>query len=150
MLNAIKTNKGFSLLEVLIAMIILSVGLLGLASLQANTLKMNHGAYQRGQAVFLAYDMMDRMRANRTAALNEEYDRDIGDAAPSGSGLPDVDVEEWINDYVSVLLTAGDGAIDCVPSSSVCTVTIEWDESRMGGTSTSSGAIVSFAFSATL
>ena len=59
-----KTNTGFTLIEVLIAMLVLAVGLLGLAGLQATSLKNNQSAYNRSQATQLAYDMADRMRAN--------------------------------------------------------------------------------------
>lgn len=56
---------GFSLLEVLIALVVLSVGLLGLAALQATGLRSSSSALQRNQAVLFASDMADRMRANR-------------------------------------------------------------------------------------
>tara|TARA_Y100001934_G_C12174415_1_gene688262 strand:+ start:59 stop:547 length:489 start_codon:yes stop_codon:yes gene_type:complete len=59
------TTLGFSLLEVLIALVVLSVGLLGLAALQANGLRGSSSAFQRNQAVLMASDMADRMRANR-------------------------------------------------------------------------------------
>lgn len=57
-------RRGFSLLEVLVTLIVMSVGLLGLAALQATTLQNNHSAYQRVQATLLASDMADRMRSN--------------------------------------------------------------------------------------
>ena len=57
-------NTGFTLIEVLIAMIILAVGLLGLAGLQATSLRNNQSAYNRSVATQLAYDIADRMRAN--------------------------------------------------------------------------------------
>ncbi len=57
-------DKGFTLIEVLIAMLILAIGLLGLAGLQATSLRNNMSAYNRSQATLLAYDMADRMRAN--------------------------------------------------------------------------------------
>lgn len=55
---------GFTLLEVLVAVVVLSIGLLGLASLQVNGLRFNHSAYLRSQATALAYELADRMRAN--------------------------------------------------------------------------------------
>jgi type IV pilus assembly protein PilV len=63
-------SKGFSLLEVLVTLVILSVGLLGLAGLQAQGLRFNHFAYMRGQTSALAYAMSDRMRANRFAIVS--------------------------------------------------------------------------------
>ena len=59
-----KKNTGFTLIEVLIAMIVLAVGLLGLAGLQATSLRNNQSAYNRIKATQLAYDIADRMRAN--------------------------------------------------------------------------------------
>ena len=60
----VKKNAGFTLIEVLIAMVVLAVGLLGLAGLQVTSLKNNQSAYNRSQATQLAYDLADRMRAN--------------------------------------------------------------------------------------
>jgi type IV pilus assembly protein PilV len=73
-----RSSQGFFLIEVLISMIILAIGLLGIAALQAQGLRYNHDAYVRSQATMLAYDIIDRMRVNgsdtdpltRTARLN--------------------------------------------------------------------------------
>ena len=62
--RAMNKNAGFTLIEVLIAMVVLAVGLLGLAGLQATSLRNNQSAYNRSQATQLAYDLADRMRAN--------------------------------------------------------------------------------------
>lgn len=59
--------RGFALMEVLIAMFVLAIGILGAGALQTIGLKANQGAYQRSQAMYLASDMMDRMRENRAA-----------------------------------------------------------------------------------
>lgn len=56
--------RGFTLLEVLVALIILSVGLLGLANLQILGLRSSQGAFQRSQATILAEEMAERMQAN--------------------------------------------------------------------------------------
>ena len=61
------SQSGFTLLEVLITLIVLSVGLLGLAGLQTMSLRNNHDAYLRSQAIIQAYDLVDRMRANSGA-----------------------------------------------------------------------------------
>jgi len=68
------SQRGFTLLEVLIAVVILSVGLLGLAALQATSLKSNHHSLIRSQIAILSYDMVDRMRANRPAVILGDYD----------------------------------------------------------------------------
>ena len=63
-----RQSSGFTLLEVMIAMMILAIGLLGMASLMVTSLQNNQGAYARAQATVLAYDIVERMRANRTKA----------------------------------------------------------------------------------
>ncbi|MDB9751707.1 type IV pilus modification protein PilV [Gammaproteobacteria bacterium] len=60
-----KRNKGFTLIEVLIAMLILAIGVLGVAGLQFKALRFNHDAYLRTQISILASDIMDQIRLNQ-------------------------------------------------------------------------------------
>src|SRR3989337_3769387 len=62
--------KGFSLIEVLVALLILSIGLLGLAALQTTCLKYNTDSYFRTQATYFVYDIVDRMRANSASVVD--------------------------------------------------------------------------------
>jgi len=64
---------GFTLVEVMVALLVLSIGLLGLAMLQATNLQFNTDAYTRTQATLFAYDIIDRMRANPTGSTNNLY-----------------------------------------------------------------------------
>lgn len=61
------SQRGFTLLEVLISMVILAIGLLGLAAMQAMSLRDNQDAYYYQQATLLAYEMQDRIRGNSYA-----------------------------------------------------------------------------------
>ena len=61
-------QRGFTLIEVLVSALILSLGLVGVAGLQALSLKNNQSAYMRSQASALAYDLADRMRTNVAGA----------------------------------------------------------------------------------
>ncbi len=63
-------NQGFTLLEILLAVVVLAIGLLGLAKLQVTGLHQTHSSNLRTQATLLAYDIADRMRANRSAYLD--------------------------------------------------------------------------------
>lgn len=65
--------RGFTLIEILIALLVLSLGLIGLAMLQATGLRFNNDSYMRSQATILAYDIIDRMRANKAAADAGDY-----------------------------------------------------------------------------
>lgn len=76
-LNYQSGEKGFTLIEVLISLVILSIGLLGMASMQLNSLQTSREAYLRSQASILAYDVFERMRSN-AAELNA-YEIGIGD-----------------------------------------------------------------------
>lgn len=66
--QSLKTPKtyqsGVTLLEVMITMLVLSIGLIGVASLQLHALQANQSSMQRSQAVNLTYDILDRLRAN--------------------------------------------------------------------------------------
>ena len=63
----IKSMHGASLIEVLVAMVILAIGMLGLAGLQLSSMNNNQSAFYRSQATFLANDKLDRVRVNKAA-----------------------------------------------------------------------------------
>lgn len=67
-------QAGFSMLEILITVFVLAVGLLGVAGMQATSIKLSHESHLRSQASLLAYDIADRMRANSTEAMANNYD----------------------------------------------------------------------------
>ncbi len=62
--SALRYQQGFTLVEVLVSMVILAIGLLGLAAMQGRALKDNQDAYFYSQASLLAYEMGDRVKAN--------------------------------------------------------------------------------------
>ncbi len=81
-------QSGFTLLEVLVAVVVLGVGMLGVAALQVNALKSNQSSLQRTQAVTMIYYMLDAMRANRADAANELYDMGKTCAVPTAGHEP--------------------------------------------------------------
>lgn len=119
---------GFSMIELLVAILIVSVGLLGIAGLQAYGLQANHSAYLRSQATVLTYDALDRMRANVDAATAGSYDIDFG-ATPSGSGtIAASDLSEWTTNLQNTLPN-GQGKIS-VNSNGFATVQVKWLDDR--------------------
>lgn len=120
-------QRGFTLIEVLITVLILAIGLLGLAGLQTTALRSNHSAYLRSQATVLVYDIVDRMRANRNAALAGQYNTGIG-GGPSGSGMVAADLTAWKGN-LQAMLPSGDGAI-ALANGGRFTITVQWDDSR--------------------
>ncbi len=73
-------SSGFGLIEVLISLVILSIGSLGIAGIQVVGMKNNHSAYLRGQAHLFAYDLTDIMRSNPSEVLANKF----GSAADNG------------------------------------------------------------------
>jgi len=122
-----RRSAGFSLIEVMIALLVTSVGLLGLAALQLVSLKQNHGAYLRSQATLLAHDIVERMRANRQQALSGSYDVDFGDTG--GTGLAAADLDQW-QDLIDATLPNGDGAVEVDAARGLATVSVRWDDAR--------------------
>ncbi len=127
---AARRQAGAGLVEVLVAVVVLSIGLLGIAGMQLVSLRNNHSAWLRSEATVRAYDIMERMRANREQALAGGYDMALGAAAPSGSTIRDLDLQEWKQDLT--VLPSGDGAVARIvtPEQTLFTVTVQWDDSR--------------------
>jgi type IV pilus assembly protein PilV len=73
--RSMKSQAGFNLLEVLVAVVILSIGFLGMAGLHVFGLRANLGAQSRTQVTFLAQEIMDRMRANWSVNALGRYDQ---------------------------------------------------------------------------
>lgn len=80
-MKTIIQQRGFTLLEVLIAVVILSIGLLGMATLMMTSVQASQGAYLRGQASLLAYDFSERTRLNHALASSaDDYLLDANDS----------------------------------------------------------------------
>lgn len=78
-MNRMYDQKGAGLIEVMVGLLVLAVGLLGFAGLQNASLAYSQKAYAYSQASFVAQDILERMRANRTAVANADYDLNYSD-----------------------------------------------------------------------
>ena len=116
------TQKGVGLLEVLIAIVIIAIGLLGLAGLQTVSLQLNQGALVRSQASNLAYDITERIRANWSdaAAYNIDVDHE---PESSPETIAARDIKEW-RDALAATLPDGKGSVEVVGNR--VTVIIQW------------------------
>jgi type IV pilus assembly protein PilV len=136
---------GFTLLEVLIALLVLSIGLLGIGKLMMLSARANDSAYMRSQATALAYTILDAMRANRQAAIVQGYDTAMGVfpgavvctvAAPCNSGQQaQCDLNLW-GTSLAAELPLGQGSVATVVAPDVvtgannvtATVTVQWSD----------------------
>lgn len=125
--------QGLTLVEILVALVVLSIGLLGLAAMQTTSVKFTTSANQRTQAMALAYDIIDRMRGNRLAALNNDYNVAFESPVPAcgafdGSGnLRDQDIAAWRN-AMACRLPQSTGSVTRVNDE--FTIAIQWDDSQ--------------------
>ena len=131
-------QKGFSMIEVLVSLLVLSIGLLGLASLQTLGIRYAHNSYQGTQATMLAYDIIDLMRTNQVARTAGEFDNVAGTnmyatapdcfaSACTPQELAQHDLKQW---KASIQLNLGPDATGAIVSATTdhYTVTINWRE----------------------
>jgi type IV pilus assembly protein PilV len=141
-------QRGFSLLEVLVAVLILSFGLLGVAALQVRSLQGTQSSNFRSNAAALTQEIVDAIRANRSRA--PRYVIGLGSGASTGGSIADTDLTNWRR-RIAEQLPQGQGSVAVVstatpvpPSASGApqpaslsvriTVTIQWQDARWLGT----------------
>jgi type IV pilus assembly protein PilV len=129
------------LVEVLVALVVLSIGLLGVCALTIDSVRSNDSADMRSKATILANAIVDSMRANSTAAIAGAYDGTVSatQAPSSGNSVAQADLTAWqgaLDAAGSSGLPAGSGTISHTtvanPNSTFTevTVTVNWDDTR--------------------
>jgi type IV pilus assembly protein PilV len=122
--SSMRRAAGLTLVEVLVTLVIISVGLLGVAALQLTTVRNNYDSFVRTQAATLASDMLDRMRANRTMVAAYPIDFDEDDVPNNIAGT---DIARW-RATLAEQLPRGVGQIEYDDGTRIVTVTIQWRE----------------------
>lgn len=158
-MNLLSPSRGFSLLEVLIALLIFSFGMLGAAGLSVVSVRTNHSAYLRSQAGFLASSLADRIRNNvgHAALYNATYDSGTAGAGSCGgacnaTALATRDRQLWSQQLVD-LLPGGTAEVNCDGAQTgisalegLCTVTITWTEASVTDTAGSGTQTFAWVF----
>lgn len=145
-------NAGFSLIEVLISLVILSVGLLGIAAMVSVSMKGKNGSYLRTQALALSSAILDRMRANRATAITNAYDGSTAPTSPtscngtavtcSTAQIAAMDLYEWHQEMLTLLGSDATYSITTTPVAQYnqVQVIIAWNDaptnSSLNGSST--------------
>lgn len=140
---------GVGLLEVLVAVLVLGIGVLGVAATQSVALKANQVSTMRSQAIIESYGMLDAIRAAmppeavfspsaRATFLADYQLKRTCDASKVGkvgkdATLASNDLREWVKALRDDLGEGACGAVTCNTKTGECAITVEWDESRLPG-----------------
>lgn len=153
MMKPTRSESGFTMIEVLVALLVMAFGMLGIVSLLLVSTRANTSSILKQQAVQSAYNVVDKIRANRQAALAGNYT--ITDIPSSGAPIvpakptPDCsiavcgtaaqlaayDTWYWLAEDLAKKLPSGAGSITTAPapaplsSNTLITVTVQWDDS---------------------
>jgi len=134
-------QSGVGLIEVLVAVLVLSIAFLGIAALQAMSMSTNNSAMARSMATIDTYSILDAMRADLVSAKSTNYNGTVtANACPTTTGtLANVQLTQWCAQLGHDLGAAASttGVISC-SGSGECTVTITFDDSRAGAGAASS------------
>lgn len=133
-------QRGVGLIEVLIAVLILSFGLVGLSLLQGRVLKYTYSSMQRTEALMLLNSLMESMRANRAEAVSGLYNVTEVQAAPGGASLAAQDLTFWFANLPRWITTPANPTltVTCTTTNILllraqCNTTLQWDDRRGGG-----------------
>jgi type IV pilus assembly protein PilV len=140
-------QRGVGLIEVLIAVLVMAIGLLGVAALQAAALRNSQSSLERSQAVVLSYAILDAMRANVVEARAGRYDMGMcadagkpGADAAGGEQLRTADRSAWLAALRAELGAEACAQVRCTAVAGTdakdCAVTVRWDDARGTGGST--------------
>lgn len=138
----LRHQRGLTLIESMIALLVISVGLLGIAALQITSMQQNASAMNHSQAVWIGYNMADRIRANITefgsyAGIDTStaYTQDCMTGACNTGQLVTSDAADWATEVQN--LPGGRGTI--TGNANQLVVTVMWDDEGTGATGTGCG-----------
>ncbi|HWL61930.1 MAG TPA: type IV pilus modification protein PilV [Steroidobacteraceae bacterium] len=124
-------QSGFTLVEVLVALLIVSIGLLGIAAMQSLALRNTGSSMERSQAVIQTYSYLDVLRANRDRAVLSQLDMSM---VCDAENLPSSQVEQrsWITQLQQTMGPDSCGKVECLGGGK-CTITVQWNDTRAEG-----------------
>jgi type IV pilus assembly protein PilV len=135
-------QHGVTLVESMIALLVISIGLLGIASLQITAMSQNASSLNHSQAVWYAYNMSDRIRANISQFANYDgidtsnsYSQDCLSAACTNAQMLTADAADWAT--MTGNLPGGRGIIAATADGLL--VSVMWDDEGTGATGTNCG-----------
>lgn len=140
-----RVHAGVGLIEVLIAVLILSIGFLGIAALLAKSMATNNSAMARSMATISSYSILDAMRADIDTAKAGTYNTTVtASSCPTGTGtLAQFQLTQWCSQLGKTLGATANttGAVSCSGTGD-CTITITFDDSRAGDGGSSAQTVI--------
>ena len=126
------SQRGVGLVEVLVSVLVVTLGLLGAAALQATALRNNQGSYERTQSSILTQGIFDAMRANLAGVNANNYNTGGWVClAPAAANLASSDIARWVGNLQTQIHSGACGSINC--AAGACTVGVRWDDARATG-----------------
>lgn len=127
-----KPQRGVGLIEVMIAVLVLAIGVLGIAALQALTLKNTVGSASRTQASIQIYSMMDIIRADRTnlGAYNTNIYAEGDGTGEAGT------MAGWLDGLKRTVAPDAKGRVICNADTMTCSVGVQWSDANTTGGNT--------------
>lgn len=126
-----KKIRGSGLIEVMIAVLIVSIGLIGLVRMQLGGLRNAESAYMQGQSSLVAYTILDALRADRVGATQGAYNMNKNcTTTPSASGLAGEVQRHWLQTLKNVLGDTAESCGEVACMGNLCTVRVFWNDSR--------------------
>ncbi len=129
--NRINNQSGMGMIESLIALLVISIGLLGIAALQISSLQQSSSANWHSQAVWYSYEMTDRINANRSSFAayagidtDNSYNQDCQTGTCTSAAMVTADAAEW--QTLVRNLPQGRGFVS--QTGSLLTVSVMWDD----------------------
>ncbi len=134
------TEHGASLIEVMVALFILAIGLLGVLAMQTKSMQYNQSAYSFSQAAYLAGDLAERIRTNSRTVNEALYYSGIEDCQGARCAVvktrSDADLSEW-QQNIAARLPSGEGTVESFPGPdgqrTFIQITVRFDDSRSEG-----------------
>lgn len=130
-----KHQSGIGMIDVMMAVLVLSVAFLGMAALQASALSTNNSAMARSMATIAVHSIQDAMRADLANATGGVYNTTVtaNNCPAAGSSLASAQLNQWCNELASTLGASTDttGKIQCQTNGN-CAITVTFDDSHAG------------------